>query len=192
MSESRLVKDPICGKEVDTLRARAVGIFGGVTYYFCSLACKEQYVDPRREQTAPPHPLRRKTDTKLEAAEPALPEPDAPEFTITAEPSESTVIHGTAEVPAARHAEPQVVEPSVVVAAEPELVAAARSRFEGGVEARPQPILRELSGAVVKIELASPSSARLEEAVAPRRRWPLFAVLLVLLGGLALIALLLR
>ena len=48
MSESRMVKDPICGKEVDTLRARAVGIFGGVTYYFCSAACKEQYVDPRK------------------------------------------------------------------------------------------------------------------------------------------------
>ena len=29
--DSRMVKDPVCGKDVDTLRARAVAIFGGVT-----------------------------------------------------------------------------------------------------------------------------------------------------------------
>jgi YHS domain-containing protein len=46
--DSRIVKDPICGKDVDTLRARAVGIFGGVTYYFCSQECKAKYVDPRQ------------------------------------------------------------------------------------------------------------------------------------------------
>jgi YHS domain-containing protein len=46
--ESRMVKDPICGKAVDTLRARAVGIFGGVTYYFCSAECKAKFVDPRQ------------------------------------------------------------------------------------------------------------------------------------------------
>ena len=46
--DSRMVKDPICGKDVDTLRARAVGIFGGVTYYFCSADCKAKYVDPRK------------------------------------------------------------------------------------------------------------------------------------------------
>ena len=46
--DSRMVKDPICGKDVDTLRARAVGIFGGVTYYFCSQECKAKYVDPRQ------------------------------------------------------------------------------------------------------------------------------------------------
>src|SRR3954467_391296 len=49
--ESRMVKDPICGKDVDTLRARAVGIFGGVTYYFCSAECKAKYVDPRQQPT---------------------------------------------------------------------------------------------------------------------------------------------
>ena len=38
--DSRIVKDPICGKDVDTLRARAVGIFGGVTYYFCSRSAR--------------------------------------------------------------------------------------------------------------------------------------------------------
>src|SRR5581483_7167456 len=53
---STTVKDPVCGKEVDTLRARAVGIFGGVTYYFCSAECKAKYKDPRkvpREPTSP-------------------------------------------------------------------------------------------------------------------------------------------
>ncbi len=51
------VKDPICGKDVDTLRARAVGIFGGVTYYFCSQECKSKFVDPRktpRHYSTPP------------------------------------------------------------------------------------------------------------------------------------------
>ncbi len=53
MSE-RMVKDPVCGKDVDTLRARAVGIFGGVTYYFCSADCKAKFVDPRKApRTAP-------------------------------------------------------------------------------------------------------------------------------------------
>ena len=52
--DSRIVKDPICGKDVDTLRARAVGIFGGATYYFCSQECKAKYVDPRKETPATP------------------------------------------------------------------------------------------------------------------------------------------
>lgn len=47
------VKDPICGKDVDTLRARAVGIYGGVTYYFCSQECKAKYVDPRKTPRGP-------------------------------------------------------------------------------------------------------------------------------------------
>jgi YHS domain-containing protein len=47
--ESRIVKDPICGKDVDTLRARAVAIFGGVTFYFCSPECKAKYRDPRQQ-----------------------------------------------------------------------------------------------------------------------------------------------
>jgi YHS domain-containing protein len=50
------VKDPICGKDVDTLRARAVGIFGGQTYYFCSPECKAKYVDPRK--TPRPEPAK--------------------------------------------------------------------------------------------------------------------------------------
>jgi YHS domain-containing protein len=64
--ESRIVKDPVCGKDVDTLRARAVAIFGGVTYYFCSAECKAKYADPRKTATAtPPRETaeRRRVDT---------------------------------------------------------------------------------------------------------------------------------
>jgi YHS domain-containing protein len=48
MDESRTVSCPICGKQVDTLRARAVGIYAGVTQYFCSADCKSKYADPRK------------------------------------------------------------------------------------------------------------------------------------------------
>jgi len=47
MSEGAEIKDPVCGNIVDPLRARAVGIFGGVTHYFCSPECKARYADPR-------------------------------------------------------------------------------------------------------------------------------------------------
>jgi YHS domain-containing protein len=55
MSESLKegIKDPVCGKEVDPLRARAVGIFGGVTYYFCSQDCKARFKDPRKVPREP-------------------------------------------------------------------------------------------------------------------------------------------
>jgi YHS domain-containing protein len=67
--DSRTVKDPICGKDVDTLRARAVGIFGGLTYYFCSAECKSKFVDPRKTTrdpatAGPDAPQRRATDKK--------------------------------------------------------------------------------------------------------------------------------
>jgi YHS domain-containing protein len=57
-----MVKDPICGKEVDTLRARAVGIFGGVTYYFCSPECKSKFQDPRKTPRDPPSPAAKTTN----------------------------------------------------------------------------------------------------------------------------------
>ena len=76
---SRIVKDPICGKDVDTLRARAVGIFGGVTYYFCSAGCKARFVDPRQpaassDAAAVPVPDRRRpqADKSRVAAAPEL------------------------------------------------------------------------------------------------------------------------
>ncbi len=86
MSES--VKDPICGKDVDPLRARAVGIFGGVTYYFCSQDCKARFKDPRKQPREPTRDLstrpRRATgETAAAGAEPAsehkAPEQKAPE-----------------------------------------------------------------------------------------------------------------
>lgn len=69
--ESRMVKDPICGKEVDTLRARAVGIFGGVTYYFCSQECKGRFVDPRQSTVDRRQPT-------AEERKPPEAEPEAP------------------------------------------------------------------------------------------------------------------
>lgn len=57
-----MVQDPICGKQVDTLRARAVGIFGGVTYYFCSAECKSKFKDPRQGNGPPPLVERRKPE----------------------------------------------------------------------------------------------------------------------------------
>jgi YHS domain-containing protein len=47
------VKDPVCGRPVDPLRARAVGIFNGTTHYFCSQECKTQFGDPRIGPSAP-------------------------------------------------------------------------------------------------------------------------------------------
>src|SRR4029079_9237187 len=56
MSESAEIRDPVCGKTVDPLRARAVGIYGGVTHYFCSAECKARFNDPRKPEAdaAPP------------------------------------------------------------------------------------------------------------------------------------------
>ena len=68
--DSRIVKDPICGRDVDTLRARAVGIFGGVTYYFCSAECKAKYVDPRRAPRVEPSAV---------SGQPSAPERKQPE-----------------------------------------------------------------------------------------------------------------
>ena len=70
MSDSRIVKDPICGKDVDTLRARAVGIFGGVTYYFCSQECKAKYVDPRQPAPAAAPPPRETGERRRAEPEP--------------------------------------------------------------------------------------------------------------------------
>jgi YHS domain-containing protein len=36
-------RDPVCGQDVDSLRARAVGIWGGRTYYFCSPEHKAEF-----------------------------------------------------------------------------------------------------------------------------------------------------
>jgi len=94
------VRDPVCGKPVDPLRARAVGIFGGATYYFCSAECKAKYKDPRKEPRpaqAPAAPsLRQQAAEEAKSAksvapapgaapaEPAAPPPASPDRTLDA------------------------------------------------------------------------------------------------------------
>src|SRR5439155_7947417 len=63
---------PVCGKDVDPLRARAVGIFGGVTYYFCSQDCKARFKDPRKVPREPTREITSRPNTvKSPAAAPA-------------------------------------------------------------------------------------------------------------------------
>ena len=55
-----LVKDPVCGMEVDTTRAAASGTYQGATHYFCSSACADTFrADPTRyadrERHEPPY-----------------------------------------------------------------------------------------------------------------------------------------
>ena len=35
--------DPVCGSEVTPVEAEAQSEYEGVTFYFCSLACKERF-----------------------------------------------------------------------------------------------------------------------------------------------------
>jgi YHS domain-containing protein len=63
--------DPVCGRAVDPLRARAVGIFGGTTYYFCSADCKSRYADPRAPRD-PNEPTRVPSKTTAPAQLPAI------------------------------------------------------------------------------------------------------------------------
>jgi 3-hydroxybutyryl-CoA dehydratase len=37
------LKDPVCGMDVTYESAQARSEYDGVTYYFCSLDCKEQF-----------------------------------------------------------------------------------------------------------------------------------------------------
>jgi YHS domain-containing protein len=86
------VKDPICGKEVDTLRARAVGIYGGVTYYFCSPECKSKYVDPRKTPREP----------SVKTATPArIPAPSPPQSApaVVPAPAEKPLTDPSLELP---------------------------------------------------------------------------------------------
>ena len=59
-SDKHDVLDPVCGKPVDPLRARAVGIYAGVTRYFCSQECKAKFADPRIEKGAAPNGVERR------------------------------------------------------------------------------------------------------------------------------------
>ena len=37
------IKDPVCGMDVTYETAQARSDYNGLTYYFCSLGCKEQF-----------------------------------------------------------------------------------------------------------------------------------------------------
>ena len=49
MAEAR---DPVCGMVVDTQDAVADSSFGGTTYYFCSVACRERFEANPTQYTA--------------------------------------------------------------------------------------------------------------------------------------------
>ncbi len=38
-----MAKDPVCGMQVDENSASATSNYKGLTYYFCSVSCKEQF-----------------------------------------------------------------------------------------------------------------------------------------------------
>jgi YHS domain-containing protein len=38
-----MVKDPVCGMEVDEQKAAATAVYHGQTYYFCAQACKTAF-----------------------------------------------------------------------------------------------------------------------------------------------------
>jgi Cu+-exporting ATPase len=44
---AELVKDLVCGMEIDPATAAATSQYRGATYYFCAVGCKEQFdADP--------------------------------------------------------------------------------------------------------------------------------------------------
>ncbi|MFQ5846532.1 MAG: YHS domain-containing protein [Candidatus Methylomirabilales bacterium] len=38
-----MVKDPVCGMQVDEVQAAATAVYQGKTYYFCSSGCKATF-----------------------------------------------------------------------------------------------------------------------------------------------------
>jgi YHS domain-containing protein len=181
--DSRIVKDPICGKDVDTLRARAVGIFGGVTYYFCSAECKAKYQDPRQQPRAPVEPAAPAkvlvaTDSpkrKAEKAAAAAKNAERPR----AEKSDASIKLAKSDK-SGRFAK---VEPAAVAKADP----ATPAR----IDAKTEP-----SGRVIEVEAEPSSHFEQAEELTPipttRRRFPLLALLLLALlvaGGVVLFTL---
>ncbi len=43
-------KDPVCGMTVDTEKARVVGVYNGVSVYFCAEGCKKAYEADQRKK----------------------------------------------------------------------------------------------------------------------------------------------
>ncbi len=114
-----MTKDPICGKEVDPLRARAVGIFGGVTYYFCSQDCKARFVDPRRAPREPTREISSRPFKVTPPVEPVAPSPVAvatppkisePENTVDDEDERDDSADDASEVAVKKDPSPSVLE----------------------------------------------------------------------------------
>lgn len=38
-----MVKDPVCGMQVDEKKAAGSSLYKGQTYYFCSASCREKF-----------------------------------------------------------------------------------------------------------------------------------------------------
>ncbi|MEX0696976.1 MAG: YHS domain-containing protein, partial [Dongiaceae bacterium] len=52
-SDAGLVKDPVCGMDVDPHTAKHRAEYGGRTYYFCSARCRERFeAEPRKYMAA--------------------------------------------------------------------------------------------------------------------------------------------
>jgi Cu+-exporting ATPase len=44
-----MVRDPVCGMDIDPTTAAANAEYGGTTYYFCSQGCHDRFVaEPER------------------------------------------------------------------------------------------------------------------------------------------------
>ncbi len=39
-----MVRDPVCGMEIDEQDAKATAEYEGHTYYFCSRSCRDQFL----------------------------------------------------------------------------------------------------------------------------------------------------
>ena len=51
---AEMVRDPVCGMEVDPENAAGSSTYQGVTYYFCSEDCRARFdADPAKYTTAP-------------------------------------------------------------------------------------------------------------------------------------------
>lgn len=40
-----MVKDPVCGMQVEELKAAATAAYKDKTFYFCGLSCKRKFVE---------------------------------------------------------------------------------------------------------------------------------------------------
>ncbi|MFI5304701.1 MAG: YHS domain-containing protein [Nitrospiria bacterium] len=41
--DDQMVKDPVCGMQVDEKKVTGTSNYKGKTYYFCSVSCKEKF-----------------------------------------------------------------------------------------------------------------------------------------------------